>query len=107
MTTGKQLQHGDVLLLKTETLPSGARRIMSKERIVLAEGEATGHAHTITPPDGAALFEFNEQRYLEVFKNVQLKHQEHREIEIPPGTYEIGHVVEVDPFQSEIRKVLD
>jgi hypothetical protein len=105
--SGRQIQHGDVLLLVVETLPQGAKRIACDNRLVLAEGEATGHAHSIFPPTGAALFEFNEQRYLQVWDNVKLKHQEHHEITILPGIYEIGRVREVDPFQDEIRAVKD
>lgn len=105
--TGRQMQHGDVLLLGIAKLPTGAKRIESKDQIVLAQGEATGHAHTISPPNGAALFEFNEQRYLQVWENVKLRHQEHYEIDISPGIYEIGRVREVDPFEDEIRVVKD
>ena len=41
-------QHGDVLLYRIDSLPERVRRIEPTEgRHVLAEGEATGHAHAI------------------------------------------------------------
>lgn len=43
-----QYRQGDVYLIRVQALPDGARPIRRSRRgIVLAEGEATGHAHII------------------------------------------------------------
>ena len=44
-------RQGDVLLAPIPALPVDAVSVPRKGRIVLAEGEATGHAHAIAEPD--------------------------------------------------------
>ena len=41
------LRQGDVLLVPVERLPEEVAVTASGARIVLAEGEATGHAHAV------------------------------------------------------------
>ena len=101
------LVQGDVYLVKTRK-PATLKKLERTARgIVLAEGEATGHAHTIASLD-AVLFEGkNKELYLEAAKEVQLEHQEHTTLTIPSGTYKIGIVREHDYFTEEARKVVD
>lgn len=60
--TEKQYRQGDVLLRRVEALPANVRPKQSdEERIVLAYGEVTGHAHAIDAtlePDGSSKFYF-------------------------------------------------
>jgi len=73
---------------------------------VLAEGEMTGHAHRL--PLIVDVFEREDGiREFCTEKKAKLVHEEHKVIEIPPGEYESGIVVEVDPFTEEIRRVAD
>jgi len=103
---GIQIQHGDVLLKPVERLPKGVIQHKNNGRLVVAEGEATGHAHVITDL-GAVLWELKGDLYLEVAEIVTITHEEHKPLEIPEGIYQIGRVQEYDYFQEMARRVID
>jgi hypothetical protein len=68
--------------------------------VVLAEGEATGHAHAIADP-GALLFEGDgEERFLELVEAAMLTHEEHETIVLPPGAYRVIRQREYTPEPS-------
>ena len=81
-------RQGDVLLLAVEGLPEGAAPERRSDRIILAEGEATGHAHAIAEPDARA-FTHDGQRYLLTKSIARLVHEEHAPIEVPAGTWRV------------------
>lgn len=61
-------------------------------RIVLAEGEATGHLHAIDSPEAlfrAVDLDEIEGRFLEIEAEVELTHPEHDTIVLEPGKYEV------------------
>ena len=102
-----QIQHGDVLLQKVRILPDGAKVVARRNGVVIvAEGEATGHCHTITER-GAALLELKGELSLEVTEPVTITHEEHKPLPIPEGIYKIGTVKEYDYLQDMERKVID
>jgi len=105
----KQFQHGDVLGIRVDELPAGCKHIQPRNgRYILADGEVTGHAHAIAVADGIKLYEASDGTiYLRTEVEAPLTHEEHHRQIITPGIYEIGRVVEVDPFEGEIRKVMD
>jgi len=86
-------------------VPNDAKRT-AKKRVVLAEGETTGHAHRINST-GAELFDLNGRMFLKVVEPAMLTHEEHKHIEIDPGIYEVGRVREYDWLQKMERKVID
>jgi hypothetical protein len=94
-------RQGDVLLLAVSGLPLAAQLEPRSGRIVLAEGEATGHAHAIEDAE-ARTFAFAGQRYLLTKSKAQLIHEEHAPIEVPPGTYRVvlQREYEPDPLRS-------
>jgi hypothetical protein len=102
-------QHGDVLLFKVNRVPNDAKRVASDGgRHVLAEGEATGHAHAIRDTAGSDLYVDSEGTlFLGVRTAVDLTHEEHATQTIEPGTYRVGRVREIDPFTEEIEEVKD
>ena len=103
-----QFQHGDVLGLRVEALPEGVKRVKPRGgRFILADGEATGHAHAITATPDIQLYERDGVMYVKCDAPVELTHEEHGAQIIEPGVFEIGQVVEVDPFEDEIRTVMD
>ena len=57
-------------------------------RLILAEGEATGHAHAIAERD-AREFRVGDERFLLVRSAAQLIHEEHAAIDLPPGSYRV------------------
>lgn len=83
-------RHGDVLLIPTTEQDPKQMQPLSQQGddIVLAEGEATGHAHKIAARWLAALYLLNEtQRVLKVQEQAELQHEEHTTIILPPGDY--------------------
>lgn len=126
-----QFRQGDVQIQQVAQLPAGCTEVPPEgNRIVLAHGEVTGHAHAIydhiaptrqaTP--GAAgeiaaaaiaraqakarlLVAPNGERYLEVTETVHLRHEEHTQHTLPPGIYHLPVQVEYTP--AELRRVAD
>lgn len=101
-------QQGDVILVKRDEMPKNAKPVEARGGLyVLAEGEHTGHAHTLEATPEVELREVNGTLWLKVVEASTLTHQEHHTQTIAPGIYEIGRVREVDPFTDEIRTVAD
>jgi hypothetical protein len=100
-------RQGDVLLRSIETFPSGETTPV--RRIILAEGEATGHAHVLTcETDEALPIEMIEKAgtlYLRIAEPTPLRHEEHARIMVEPGTYEVKKGREYSP--EAIRNVMD
>ena len=92
---------GDVFLTP-EILPVGAKKLRHK---ILAKGESTGHAHVADAE--SELYEYEGTLYLIAETGVQVKHEEHKPINVPAGTWKIGIIREYDPFEEEIRQVKD
>lgn len=104
-----QIQQGDVLFLKCAEDMRGKKLVPSKHgRLVFAEGEATGHHHSCVAEPGVNLYEDESGTlWCAVEKETTVTHQEHGPITLSPGTYKVGRVVEVDPFEDVIREVAD
>lgn len=103
------IRQGDIMLVPVKELPTGGTR-SSKRELTIALGEATGHHHTLYPTDKkskATLVEVNGRRFIDVGAEYFLRHQEHEEHRIVPGLYEIVIEEEYDPFEEEMKKVVD
>ena len=102
-----QIQQGDVNINQISSIPDGAHPISKKTRgYVLAEGGSTGHAHVIEE-DTVEMYEKDGTLYLNVKESSVVKHEEHLPVVLDPGLYEIGIVVEIDPFSEQIKRVVD
>ena len=100
-------RQGDVLVVEVTAIPDDAVVVPpARDRIVLADGEATGHAHVV-PTAGATLLDDRGGRYLRVTEEqgVPLTHEEHDTIVLPPGDYEVVRQREYSP--QRIRQVAD
>jgi hypothetical protein len=98
-----QVRQGDVLLVPVDEVPDAARPVRrTGGRVVLAEGEVTGHAHAIRST-AATLFATGEERYLRAAAPVTLDHEEHAPIEVAPGTYRV--VIQREYVPPEISPV--
>ena len=85
----RTFRQGDVLLEKMESLPAGASlQSHDGNRIVLAFGEATGHAHAVSTSH-AQLYTANHERYLLAVEGARLVHEEHAAIDLEPGVYRV------------------
>jgi hypothetical protein len=87
------LRQGDILLIPVPEIPTGLAKLpRDKGRIVLAEGEVTGHFHAIEATEAAlhaGSVEDIENRFLAVEAEVALNHPEHKTIVIQPGNYRV------------------
>lgn len=99
-----QYRQGDVLLNEVESIPEGIDAKDNNGRIILAEGEATGHAHVMQSRDVIARM-VGISLYLQVIRETLLKHEEHGEIRVKPGNYQVIRQREYSP--EEIRNVAD
>lgn len=92
-------RQGDVLIVAVDNIPKGLKEVPREAgRIVLAHGEATGHAHAITGE--ATLYGTDlENRFLEVLADggVELIHEEHATIALPRGMYQLIRQREYTP----------
>lgn len=105
-------RQGDVMIRAVAAIPSNAQDVTPQnDRIVLAHGEVTGHAHAIAFGEarefsfaaaGAAV-----RRFLSVVAKAgaTVRHEEHAPIPLPPGTYEIIQQREYAP--EGLRNVAD
>ena len=101
----KQVRQGDVLI-HPESIPDGARKQRLGKRLVLAEGEATGHAHAIAKPKETLEARTHEgQLYLKVMSPTEVVHEEHGTVTLEPGEYVVRRQVEV--WLDEARQVAD
>jgi hypothetical protein len=103
-----QYRQGDVLLVAVPAIPENARpRPRDQGRIVLALGEATGHAHAIADPQATLLETLLQERFLHVLAEggVLLCHDEHDPVPLPQGAYQVRRQREYDP--GDWRMVAD
>ena len=99
-------RQGDVLVHRVASLPANAHPVAnSDDRIVLAFGEVTGHAHAISTRF-ATMYVAQGERYLDVKAGAKLVHEEHATIELPEGIYKVVQQREYVP-QSAPRDVAD
>lgn len=97
-------RQGDVLIVKTNEKADGKPIAARDGRLILAEGEATGHHHSV-PATAAQLFAVDERMMLVVGEETEVQHQEHGAIRIAPGTYWVVRQREYTP--QAIRRVMD
>lgn len=100
-------RQGDVLLIPVEGDVSGGVPIEPDGDVyILARGEATGHHHAVTAV-GTQLFTHPLMgMVLAVLRSpVVLTHQEHTNVEIPVGNYQVVRQREYSP--QAIRRVSD
>jgi hypothetical protein len=88
------IRQGDVLLIPVGRIPERCWPV-SREggRLVLAEGEATGHAHVIDDPRAVEwrVSRWGGSRLVVVGDGgpVLLEHAEHDALQVPAGVYEV------------------
>ena len=97
------VRQGDVLLVKIgDEKPTGKAKAYG--RVVLAEGEVTGHAHVVE----GAVAEFvstDGNRLLWVEAPTTIKHEEHATVMLNPGLWQLG--VQMEQTAEDLRHVMD
>lgn len=106
-------RQGDVLIMRIDAIPPAAKLEKVKDRIVLAYGEVTGHAHAISAKEAKSfrttapvpVFDAQAERFLRVQVEALVRHEEHDPIKLPAGDYAVIQQREYSP--EEIRRVAD
>ncbi len=96
-----RFRQGDILIERIEALPERCEPVQPDDgRLVVAYGEATGHAHAVL--GRADLYETEEgRRFLRVLEDGGvLTHEEHAPIVLPAGTYRVERQREYRPRSS-------
>ena len=98
----EQYRQGDVLIEQITSISQKAKK--QKGRVILAHGEATGHAHEIDM-DAAESWKDGDSHEINVTKAAPVKHQEHGAIPLKRGVHRVLRQKEYSP--AEIRTVAD
>lgn len=104
------MRQGDVLLIPVNKIPTNLKRTT---KIVLARGEATGHHHSIVGENCTGFVAEQLQtedalsQYVEIENEdgVDLVHQTHDPVHLPPGKYK--SVIQSEYHPQELRNVRD
>ena len=99
----KIFRQGDVLLKQIKELPKGVR---PKEVKVLAYGEFTGHKHQFLGPFSELYIDIEGNQYVYLGQDSLLAHEEHANMMIPEGIYEVIIQREFDLLEGT-RQVAD
>lgn len=94
----EEYRQGDVLLRRIAKVPHGAK----KKDNTIALGEVTGHSHQMV---GADVLIKDGVQYIIAQTKAKLTHQEHGQIEVPEGEYEVVRQKEYTPTHE--RRVQD
>ena len=89
----RMIRQGDVLLVPVDRVPDAVVPVAREDgRLVLAEGEVTGHAHVIEA-EQAELVTAEEARELYLLVHgddaVELTHEEHSTLPVEAGAYRV------------------
>jgi hypothetical protein len=95
-------RQGDILIVAITGEPPTSAREIAREPggIVLAHGEATGHAHRIRSQH-ARFLENNGERFLRIDEPADLTHEEHAPIHLVPGAYRVVRQREYVPPRED------
>ena len=107
----KIIRQGDVLLIPV-SLDTPDKTDKHKE-LTVAWGEVTGHHHTCYSSDKEnksfieSWIDVNGTHFAKFTAEYIMRHQEHGDVYISPGVYQIGNESEYDPFTKKMRRVID
>jgi hypothetical protein len=98
-----QYRQGDILIEKINAIPENLR---VEKGVVLAHGEATGHAHAISEPAAVKIYspeavagdqQVSSEKFVHLTKASQVQHQEHAVIPLTRGKYRVTRQREYTP----------
>jgi len=93
-------RQGDVLITRIEGVPEGVATVPREDgKLVLAHGEASGHAHVVEGEAQLLAADIGdlEERFLHLEEEARLVHDEHESITLPPGDYRVVRQSEYTP----------
>jgi len=95
----KQIVQGDILFIETGFVLAEYDKLPSK---VIALGEKTGHAHVLEGP-GDLYGYGNRPSRLHAFGDVKIRHDEHGDVDLPAGQYQIVRQKTFD-YEADFKK---
>lgn len=98
-------QQGDILIKPFKPKKNTLKKKHLKKNNIIAWGEATGHSHRVIGDH--EIYDTGHFMYLNAKTEVEVRHEEHKPIKIPPGVYQLDGVREFNHFDREIRRVVD
>jgi hypothetical protein len=103
----KIIRQGDVMLVRDDTIDLTVAKPEKAVRghYILADGEATGHAHRVAQVATAMWVVSEAVRILQVKAKTTLQHEEHSHLDLDPGLYRVVRQREYSP--EAIRNVAD
>jgi hypothetical protein len=111
MKSQTTIQQGDVILRRIalpHIITSISRPMNRGKKLVLSKGETTGHSHVLEVEETEAeLIEMGGNMILQLENAGVLTHEEHKPVEVPPGTYEVAAVAEYDYANQIVEQVRD
>lgn len=100
-------QHGDVIMIKVDSIPETAKQIAIAPGFIVERGEGS-NLHTICEADGVTGYQDGETLYFKVDKKVGLlDHEEHKVQTYEPGIWRKGPELEYDVEADEARRTRD
>lgn len=94
-------RQGDILFKKTTETPKN----VEVRRLVIAEGEQTGHNHVLVAEVGSTIL--GDKTLFSISGKAKLTHQEHDTIEFGTDTYMVINEREWDYVAKQAEKVID
>lgn len=109
----KTFYHGEVLVMKADSIPQGLKKVklFKEDCYRLADSETSGNFHLLEAKDGVELFE-DDNGVLWLKNNVPCDvfcavKERHDNITLEPGIWEIDRAQEYDHLSDMTRKVAD
>lgn len=97
----KCIRQGDVYLKEVKSIPK-----LPKKDNTLALGEITGHSHRFNSKNVQCYGVLEQQQFINVKQDSELIHEDHANLTIPKGKYEVIIQREFDVVEG-IRQVMD
>ena len=99
-------QHGDLLLVKVESVPCEAKKLNVGNGYILERGEGV-HTHVLDDVSNVDVFEKDGNIYVKVKKLSTINHEEHGPQTLKPGIYRKAIERVFDYEAMEARRVID
>jgi hypothetical protein len=106
----KVIYHGEVAFFEVDEVPANAKKLEVKESFyVVGESETLHNDHRVDVLEGTDLFTEEDKVFLKTIGTEIYcpNRTRHATIELPAGTWQIGHAQEYDYFAETLRRVTD
>lgn len=103
-------RQGDVLLMEVDAVPAEAmahKRQTDQNRVILAYGEVTGHAHALDPVYATAYGPSDDAFWLTTEPGATVTHEEHAPIIVPEHVKAVRVIRQREYSAAGERRVAD